>query len=176
MFKWIGFACLCLIAVPCMAQSFDFPGAAAETPAALATSMPELAGKVIAVYWEDDRRRYLDNLFRLQIVAGQYAEASKTLASLRALPAETRVSSQAGATQVLYAIFARAKARQGQDGSSSTAAFQRSFRETLGPSGRPDRGPGDPRARRRSVVGAADLEAMRWSRRRARAPSRSPTR
>ena len=87
MFKWIGFVCLCLMAVPCAAQSFDFPGAVAEDPAALARSMPELARKVIAVYWEDDRRRYLDNLFRLQIVAGRYAEEGETLASLRALPA-----------------------------------------------------------------------------------------
>lgn len=131
MFKWIGFACLCLMAVPCTAQSFDFPGAAAEDPAALARSMPELARKVIAVYWEDDRRRYLDNLFRLQIVAGQYADASKTLASLRALPA-SGVSSQSGAAQVLYGIFAEARARQSLDGPSFDEAFRRSFRETLG--------------------------------------------
>ena len=131
MLKWIGFACLCLIAVPCAAQSFNLSGAAAEDPAALALSMPELARKVIAVYWEDDRRRYLDNLFRLQIVAGQYADAGKTLASLRALPAGG-VSAQAGAAQVLYAIFAEARAQQSQDGSSFDAAFQRSFRETLG--------------------------------------------
>lgn len=78
MFKWIGFVCLCLIAVPGAAQSFNLPGATAEDPAALARSMPELARKVMAVYWEDDRRRYLDNLFRLQIVAGQYADAGKS--------------------------------------------------------------------------------------------------
>jgi putative CocE/NonD family hydrolase len=129
MLKWIGFACLCLMAVPCMAQSFNFPGAAAQDPAALARSMPGLAREVIAVYWEDDRRRYLDNLFRLQIVAGQYAEASKTLASLRSLPANG-VAAQAGAAQILYAAVAEARARQSQ--SSFDEAFQRTFRETLG--------------------------------------------
>jgi putative CocE/NonD family hydrolase len=131
MFKWIGFVCLCLMAVPCTAQSFDFPGTAVEDPAALARFMPGLARKVIVAYWEDDRRRYLDNLFRLQIVAGQYADASKTLASLRVLPA-SGVSAQAGAAQVLYAIFAEAKGRQSQDGSPFDEAFQRSFREALG--------------------------------------------
>jgi len=131
MFKRFGFACLCLMAVPCAAQSFNFPGAAAEDPAALARFMPGLAREVIGVYWEDDRRRYLDNLFRLQIVAGQYVDAGKTLASLRALPA-SGVAAQAGAAQVLYAAFAEARARQSQDGSPFDAAFQRSFRETLG--------------------------------------------
>src|SRR4051812_25327329 len=110
MFKWIGFVCLSLVAMPCTAQSFGFPSAAVENPAALARSMPELARKVIPVYWEDDRRRFLDNLFRLQIVAGQYADAGKTLASLRALP-PSEVSAQTGAAQALYAIFAEAKAR-----------------------------------------------------------------
>jgi putative CocE/NonD family hydrolase len=129
--KWFGLAGLFLMAAPGAAQSFNVPGAAVETPAALARSMPELAGKVIAVYWEDDRFRYLDNLFRLQIVAGQFADAGKTLASLRALPV-SGVSSQIGAAQVLYAVFAEAKTRQSQDGSPFDAAFQRSFRETLG--------------------------------------------
>src|SRR6476661_3624819 len=131
MLKWIGIACLCLTAVPCAAQSFNLSGATADDPAALARSMPELARKVIAVYWEDDRRRYLDNLFRLQIVAGQYADASKTLASLREMPA-SGVSAQAGAAQVLYAAVAEARARQSQGGPSFDEAFQRSFREALG--------------------------------------------
>src|SRR5215218_6160227 len=115
MFKWIGVVCLCLMAVPCAAQSFNLPGAAAEDPAALARSMPELARRVIAVYWEDDRRRYLDNLFRLQIVAGQYADAGKSLASLRELPASgvsaQAGAAQAGAAQILYAAVAEARAR-----------------------------------------------------------------
>jgi putative CocE/NonD family hydrolase len=131
MSKWIGFVCLCLTAVPCAAQSFNFPGAAAGDPAALARSMPGLAREVIGIYWDDDRHRFLDNLFRLQIVAGQHADAGKTLASLRALPA-SGVSAQAGAAQILYGIFAEAKAREGQGGSPFDQAFQRSFRETLG--------------------------------------------
>jgi putative CocE/NonD family hydrolase len=130
MIKGIAFVCLCLVAMPCAAQSFNFPGAAVEDPAALSQVMPGLAREVIAVYRDDDRRKYLDNLFRLQIVAGQYAEAGKTLASLRALPA-TGVLAQAGAAQVLFAIFAEARARQSQDGSPFDEAFRRAFRESL---------------------------------------------
>ena len=141
MLKPIWWVCWCLVAIPCAAaqlptplpaRSFDFPGAAVEDPAALSNAMPGLAREVIAVYREDDRRTYLDNSFRLQIVAGQYADAGKTLASLRALP-PSAVSSQGSATNILYEIFARAKAWQSADGSPFDAAFRRSFREALGP-------------------------------------------
>lgn len=95
-FKPVWFLGLCLVALPCAAQPFDFPGGAVEDPVALFRAMPGLAREVIAVYREDDRRTYLDNLFRLQIVAGQYAEANESLTSLRALGASS-VSPQAGA-------------------------------------------------------------------------------
>jgi putative CocE/NonD family hydrolase len=126
--KPVWLVCLCLVTTPCAmaAQSFDFPAAAVDDPAALAAAMPALAREMIAVYRDDDRRVYLDNLFRLQIVAGRSAEAGRTLASLRELPAGD-VSPQAGATRVLYGIFARAQESPGGDG----AALQRTFREAL---------------------------------------------
>jgi putative CocE/NonD family hydrolase len=124
---------LFLAALPLTAaQSFDVPGGAATDPAVLATAMPKLAGEVLAVYRDPDRRTDLDNRFRLQIVAGRYAEASETLASLRALPVPPDGSPQAGATDVLYEIFARAKGRQDEDGSFA-AAFQKAFRDRLAP-------------------------------------------
>jgi putative CocE/NonD family hydrolase len=133
MLKPIWFVCWCLLALPCMAarlpaQSFDFPAAAVEDPAALAKSMPTLAREVIAVYRNDDRRKSLDDLFRLQIVAGQYADATRTLAALRALPPDS-VSPQGSATRVLYEIFARVRQSEGPP---FEAAFQRAFREALG--------------------------------------------
>src|SRR3954463_12873590 len=78
----------CLLAAPrALAQQLDFPGASVEDPVALSKAMPELARQVIAVYRDDDRQKFLDNLFRLQMVAGQYADAVKTMAALRALRA-----------------------------------------------------------------------------------------
>ncbi len=112
-------------------QPFDFPSVAVEDSAALSKAMPRLAEQVIAVYREEDRGQYLDNLFRLQLVAGRYARASETLTSLRALQAGS-VSPRARANNVQYEIFARARAGQSGDGSSFDEAFQRSFRETLG--------------------------------------------
>jgi putative CocE/NonD family hydrolase len=132
-FKSIGLVGWFLVALPCAAaQTFDFPGAAVDDPATLSKSMPGLAREVIAVYREDDRRTYLDNLFRLQIVAGQYADATRTLIELRALRTKSSTSPQSGATDVQYEIFARAKASQGQDGSSFDVGFQRAFRDVLG--------------------------------------------
>lgn len=92
--------------------------------------MPRLASEVMAAYREDNRGKYLDNLFRLQIVAGQYAEARNTIASLRALR-DTADSPQAQATNVQYAVFARA--RQRANGSPLEQALRLSFREALRP-------------------------------------------
>ncbi|HSS47351.1 MAG TPA: CocE/NonD family hydrolase, partial [Thermoanaerobaculia bacterium] len=133
MLKPIAFLGWSLLAVPwAAAQTFDFPGAAVDDPAALSKAMPELARAVIAVYREDDRPTYLDNLFRLQTVAGRYADAIATLTELRGLRTKSSASPQAGATDVQYEVFARAKVLQGQDGSPFDAAFQRVFREVFG--------------------------------------------
>ncbi|HEY4589964.1 MAG TPA: CocE/NonD family hydrolase, partial [Thermoanaerobaculia bacterium] len=128
--------CLSLMVLPrAGAQTFDFPAAAAEDPAALSRAVPGLARAAIDVYREnnreDDRRKYLDNLFRLQLAAGRYADALQSLASLRAMAAG-EPSPQVGAARVVYEVFATAKARQSADGSPFDAAFQSSFREILG--------------------------------------------
>src|SRR3954454_14673890 len=110
MLKPVWLICLSLMTLSrATAQTFDFPAAAAEDPTALAQALPGLAREAIGSYREDDRHTYLDNLFRLQIAAGQYAEAARSLASLRELGTGD-LSPQAGATRVLYEIFARAKA------------------------------------------------------------------
>ncbi len=130
--KPVWLICLSLLTLPpAAAQTFDFPAAAAGDPAALSQALPGLAREVIAAYHEDDRRAYLDNLFRLQMAAGQYADALRSLASLRGLGAGD-LSPQAGATRVLYEVFATAKARQAEDGSPFDAVLQRSIRESFG--------------------------------------------
>lgn len=134
LFRWICLCLLCLLMMappPLAAQQFDFPAAAAEDVAALSRLMPGLARDVIAIYRDEDRRSYLDNLFRLQTVAGQNAEAAASLAALRALGADGG-SPQAGAARILYEIFVAAKLRESMEGAPFEEAFQRAFRETLG--------------------------------------------
>src|SRR5882762_3544813 len=74
-----GLVLVCLAVAPIgAAQQIDFPGDAAKDDAALAAAMPAFAERVMATYANGDRDQYLDNLARLQLVAGKYADAQKT--------------------------------------------------------------------------------------------------
>src|SRR5438477_949894 len=78
----------------------------ADTAAAISA----LATQTIPIYRDSNRDRFLDNLFRLQMVAGRYADAGRTLDSLRALRRD-RISASATAADILYQVLATAKAR-----------------------------------------------------------------
>jgi len=118
-------AVLFLCAVPwASAQQLRF--ASTTNDATLARTMPVLARQTIAVYQEDDRDRFLGNLFRLQLVAGQYSEAVATIRSLRQLRATNGPS--AAALFVQYETYAEAKARQRARGGSFAKAFDEAFR------------------------------------------------
>jgi putative CocE/NonD family hydrolase len=113
------------------AQQFDFNEDAATDPAALAKAMPALAKQVIANYSDDDRQTYLDNLFRLQMIAGDYAGAKATIKSLRDLlqpsdPLYARVA------YTQYEIFSNAKLKQAAGNTSFADAFRESFRDAFG--------------------------------------------
>lgn len=97
-----------------------------------ARSMSALANQAITEYKDANRVVYLDNLFRLQLVAGRYTDATRTLTSLRALQGGGDPR-QPAATLNLYSIFARAKIARERDHSSFDSAFQRVFREALTP-------------------------------------------
>jgi putative CocE/NonD family hydrolase len=126
-----------LIAATCLlassvarAQDFSFPAGAAGDAAAVEKALPALADQVIAAYKEESRAAYLDNLFRSQIVAGRYADALQTLATLHELTVNPK-SPQTAAYNVQDQIFARAKLIEGSEGVPFDQAFQRAFREKL---------------------------------------------
>lgn len=117
-----------------VAQQLDFNRAAATDEAELAKTMPVLAREIIAVYKDDDRRRYLDNLFRLQMIAGQFTEAKATLKSLRDILKQSDPV-YANVTYMQYEIFSNAKLIQAARNISFEDAFKESFRaaySTLG--------------------------------------------
>jgi uncharacterized protein len=123
-----------LVAVLCVtgasyapAQTLRFPGSSIGSDTAVA--MWALANQAISVYKDDNRDRYLDNLFRLQMVAGRYGDASRTLTALRVLRGN-RVSLPATAAGALYAIVATA----GQRGDSAhfDDALRQAFRDVVG--------------------------------------------
>jgi putative CocE/NonD family hydrolase len=113
------------------AQSFPLASAELADSARPAT-MRRLAEQVIAVYHDADRRKELDNLFRLQIVAGRYDEASRSLAALRALRgSEAQATAQSRAANIQYEIYARARALEAADGRPFAETFAQAFREIL---------------------------------------------
>ena len=96
----------------------------ADTAAAISA----LATQTIPIYRDSNRDRFLDNLFRLQMVAGRYADAGRTLDSLRALRRD-RISASATAADILYQVLATAKARS--DDARFADAFRQTYRSTL---------------------------------------------
>ncbi|MGV8942337.1 MAG: CocE/NonD family hydrolase [Lysobacter sp.] len=118
-----------------VADALPLP-ATADDKGRLAVAMPELARQVIDGYAESDRRRYLGDLLRLQLVSTDPA-ALITLAALRDLPSTITVS--ADPALVALDIYATAKSKASADG--------RDFGETYGD------------AFRQAYAGLDDLEA-----------------
>ena len=92
----------------------------------LSESMPALARQVIADYRDDDRETYLNNLFRLQMIADDYAGADQSLQSLRQIH-EARDPAHPDVVHLPYVIFSRAKLRQAKASVAFDAAFRQEF-------------------------------------------------
>jgi hypothetical protein len=108
-------------------QQLEFPKAAATDQIVLAKVMPGLATQVLATYKEEDRGRYLDNLFRLQMIAGRYADALASIGALRGILGAGN-SANAQVMYLQYEIFSKAKILQGRRGIPFNEAFKLSFR------------------------------------------------
>lgn len=114
-----------------VAQSLALPSADLADSAALASSMPRLAGEVMAGYTNANRDKLLDDRFRLQIVQGRYHDAAKSLAQLRALrEARTDATLDLRAANVQYEIYVQGKLLEA-GGQPFPQAFARAFRSRL---------------------------------------------
>jgi uncharacterized protein len=112
------------------AQTLEFPGSVTEDPAALSSVMPPLARAVLVEYKNEDRRAYLDTLFRLQMVAGNDEDAIKSLIELRKLNPSS-LSPRPGAALFIYEILARARLESRKDGSALDKTLERQFHQTV---------------------------------------------
>ena len=128
--KWLAFALL-FLATPAAAE-FPFVAPGAGNQAGLSGTMSQLAGAVMTTYREPDRKSYLDNLFRLEVVAGRDAEAASTIEALRKLPL-TGDPPQDRARDLQYEILARAEGRAAHDHSTLADAFTTEFRTLVRP-------------------------------------------
>lgn len=109
------------------AQQFDFPPPSASDSAALSNSMAALAKATIPIYKDERGDKYLDNLVRLQMVRGDFAEARKSLVQLRDMRVHTDAARAAWAN-VQYEIYAQAKATAAASGLPFEKAYQETFR------------------------------------------------
>ena len=116
-----------LLTAPIAAQEFPLSAADVADSAGLARSMPRLAAEVLAAYRDPDTTRYLDNVFRIQSLAGRYADALASLSRLQARLVDA--TPRRRAMYVPYRIHLQAQTRAG---GAPMAAFAESFRETFG--------------------------------------------
>ena len=112
-------------------QRFQLPLVDGTDEAALAKAMPILAKQVIAGYVDASRGRYLGNLFRLQMVAGGYSDASSTLQQLTQL-SEASDPKRPTAILIPDELTVKAKLRQVATGDAFDGAMRTTFREVFG--------------------------------------------
>lgn len=109
-------------------QQLYFPRAAVTDSIQLPKAMPLLARYVIANYRDASQETYLNTLFRLQIVAEDYAAANTTITDYRKIDkAGSPVFPELAGLQ--YELYARAKLDQAITKQSFAANFRKLFRE-----------------------------------------------
>jgi uncharacterized protein len=123
---------LLLTLLPCFAsaQELDLRLPAAATDASTPAVLRDLAERVLPVYQESDRERYLANLSALQAVTGGYAAADATRQELR----EWRHSAH-GAwpadRSVVYDIYLHARAAEAASRVPFPQALSQSFQDVV---------------------------------------------
>jgi putative CocE/NonD family hydrolase len=110
------------------AQQIYFPKEVVSDSAGLSRLMPDLAKNVIANYKDDNRRNYLNNLFRLQIIAGKYSEANATIVSLRNISKESDPQFP-DLLYIQHELYSKAKLKQAATNQSFHDAFANVFNE-----------------------------------------------
>lgn len=115
---------------PSAAQDFDPPPVRASSDSAFHRFISSLARQLSREYKNPDREAYLDNLTRMQIVAGDYAAAVSTAAQLSSYRASTSAS-LASVTGVAYEIFAATKIEQAARNKSLIDALNQAFAERV---------------------------------------------
>lgn len=111
------------------AASYALPAIVADDAKRLDAAMPSLARQLLADYRDPDRSRDLNQRFRLQLVAGDYAAAERSLDELAATATQGPVPVRLNLAQ--YRLYARAKALQAGQGLSFEQALPRAFAELI---------------------------------------------
>lgn len=100
-------------------------------PARLEASMPALARTALAQYQDNDAERRLTTRLRLQLVAGQPAQALASIQTLRELQSGQGLA-DADIGYLQYELYARALLASAADNTGFEPAFKAAFRSRFG--------------------------------------------
>ena len=118
------------LASTAMASDLEFRAPAAPGDAA-AAALRDLADRLVPVYQNPDPDRYLANLSALQMVAGNFAAADESRQSLRERRRRPN-GVRPVARDIIFDIYAHARALQEESRLNFAEAFSRSYREVAG--------------------------------------------
>ncbi|HEY2581121.1 MAG TPA: CocE/NonD family hydrolase [Mucilaginibacter sp.] len=120
---------ICFIAAnTCIAQQFYWSTANTDS-VAIDRQIPLLANEVLSNYKNPgDQRTYLDNKFKLEILAHKYADAKETVFALRAISRD-RDPGFADLLYIQHELFAQAKLDQEAANGDFKTAFTNQFRK-----------------------------------------------
>ena len=120
--------CICLVAVPVVAQQINLP-AEISNDAALPSVMPRFAKAVIA-FQQADQHPDLAAFFRAQLVAGLYGDALGSLDTLRA-PLTDDPSPRVRARYLEYVLYARSRLTASETKTPFQAAYRKTFHAVI---------------------------------------------
>jgi putative CocE/NonD family hydrolase len=113
------------------APSLEFHTPSSTTDAATAATMRDLATRLIPIYAEPDRDRYLANLSALQMVSGNYAAADATRQMLHERQPKPN-SHHPIDRDIVYDLYDHARALEVENRIPFNDGFTRSFHEVIG--------------------------------------------
>jgi putative CocE/NonD family hydrolase len=126
--RYLLFLLVCCVGSPWVwAQDFDFKAPASANDPTAPAVMRDLAERLLPVYQENDRDRYLRNLSGLQLVAGNYTAAWQTRQELRDRRKNIDAHRPIGRSTV-FDIYAYAKAREAEDKGAFTKTYGTAYR------------------------------------------------
>ncbi len=118
---------ICMIASTfAVAQQFYFQKSIITDSIELKKAMPLLAKQIIKRYKESDPKKYLSNLFKLQLISEDYNDANKTIETLRQL-SKTSNPKFAELFLIQHELFLKSKLKQITSNEQFDAIFKQSL-------------------------------------------------
>jgi putative CocE/NonD family hydrolase len=120
---------LALVGIPFLAagQNFGFEQPVDADDETLPAKLRDLGERMLPVYQESDRERYLANVAALQMAIGDPAAARATRLSLR----ERQPRDAAGGQEIIDDIYVEARALESVERIPFAEAYARAFRQTM---------------------------------------------